>query len=61
MVDSGVGRKTLNTNIEISTSDHHKDFEPFKVALLGGSSGMLMEVMLHPLDTIRTRMKANQE
>ena len=38
-----------------------KQFEPFKVAALGGMSGMLMEVILHPLDTVRTRTKANVE
>lgn len=28
-------------------------------ALAGGISGMLMESILHPMDTIRTRLKAN--
>ena len=30
-------------------------------SVLGGVSGMLMETTLHPMDTIRTRMKCNRE
>jgi len=29
-------------------------------SVLGGFSGMLMETILHPMDTIRTRMKSNR-
>lgn len=47
---------TLNPNP--ITHDHEKkDF--LLTASLGGIAGLLMEGVLHPIDTIRTRLKAN--
>lgn len=45
----------------VSTESIKEEVNPLKYGLGGGVSGLLMETLLHPVDTLRTVMQGNNK